>query len=261
MRAPLLNRGGLSGSWKRGEKMFEKTVLHCPRCGYEIREEIEGGKLFTCSLCSGRFRVMVDEEAGRAAFYEEAARQLPEPLYLPRGSIRALTALTMAASCWVRILTGRDVPGSLLSLLLTIVGYYFGFRTKVKAAGSRIFDPSVKAREPLGLPAGVIRWILIAGFVASGLVLFGRGRLGEAKYLEFFLVMGGLIAGQLFGRLSRPLRETPTGVAINHLKGVAVLAVAALLMLHFIAGLFAGMPAPAAAVLCAVVSFYYGSRT
>ena len=27
------------------------------------------------------------------------------------------------------------------------------------------------------------------------------------------------------------------------------------------AGLFAGMPAPAAAVLCAVVSFYYGSRT
>ena len=92
-------------------------------------------------------------------------------------------------------------------------------------------------------------------------MLFGRGGFGEAKYLEFFLVMGGLIVGHLFSRFSRPLRESPAGVAVNHLKGVVVLGVAALLTLHFIAGVLPQMPDLAVAALCAVVSFYYGSRT
>lgn len=55
-----------------------------------------------------------------------------EPLNLPKGSIRSFVTLTMALSCWALVVTGRPVPAWLFSLILTVIGYYFGFRTSNK---------------------------------------------------------------------------------------------------------------------------------
>ena len=57
-----------------------------------------------------------------------AERVPPEPLRLPRGSVRALVTLLVACSClWVFV--GRQpVPGSLLELALATVAYYFALR-------------------------------------------------------------------------------------------------------------------------------------
>ena len=126
----------------KGTDMFEKEALHCPRCGYEIRSELADGEAFVCSVCRSGFRVILDEKSGKAAFYEEAAGQMPEPLHLPRGSIRALVAIAASASAWALIFMDKDVPGSLLSLILAVLAYYFGFRVKVEAAGSRMYDPA-----------------------------------------------------------------------------------------------------------------------
>jgi len=204
---------------------------------------------------------MTDEGTGRVAFVEESAGEMPEPLHMPRGSIRAMTALATSGSCWALMATGRDVPGAVLSLLLTVLGYYFGFRVKVKAAGSRIYDPSAVEAQPLGLPGGVVRKLLILGFAVTGVVLLVRGRLGEPAYVEFFIVLAGLVAGYVFGRIFSTSTLGPAAVLLNHVKGAAVLAAAGLLAVLLVSGAHADLPPAVLIVLCALISFYYGSRS
>ena len=239
--------------------MFEKTGRHCPRCGYEIRDEFAQGETFVCSVCQSRFRVILDQASGKAAFYEESAGELPEPLHLPKGSIRALMALATSGCCWVLIMAGREVPAALLSLLLAVLGYYFGFRVAVKAAGSRMYDPTAVETAPLHLPGGVVRKLLIAGFVFAGGVLLYRGTMmQQPEYLEFFLILAGLVAGYIFGKIFSAARVGRTVIALNHVKGAVVLAAAAYLCVLLLTGRYERTQGTA---LCAVVSFYYGSRS
>ena len=241
--------------------MFEKKGRHCPRCGYEIRDTLTEGETFVCSVCRSQFRIMLDSTSGKAAFYEESAGELPEPLYLPKGSIRALTALAASAGCWALMVMDRDVPGSLLGLVLTVLGYYFGFRVRVKASGSRMYDPAAVRTQPLNLPGGAIRTLLILGFAVAGGALIAWGRIGESKYQDFFVILAGMVAGYAFGKVFTVARVGRVMVAVNHLKGLIVLAAAGYLAYLFISGEHTHLPAPAVSGLCAVVSFYYGSRT
>jgi len=137
--------------------MFEKERYHCHGCGAAVQHEIEDKGEFKCYGCDRRFKVMLDKEADKAAFIEITTIPIPEPLYMPRGSIRAIATLLTAASSWILIFGGRYVPPFILTLLLTMIGYYFGFRKRIKSAQSRIFDPTAKDQEPLFLPAGTIR--------------------------------------------------------------------------------------------------------
>ena len=241
--------------------MFEKTGLHCPRCGFEISEKLTDGGEFVCSACRSRFEILLDDNTGKVGFYESAGKEIPEPLYLPKGSIRALTAMAVTGACWMMIFTQKEVPGAIFSLILTVIGYYFGFRAKSKAAGSRIFDPSVRKVAPLFLPGGFIRAVLVVGFLAAGVFLLVRGKLSEPAYLEFFVILFGLIAGHIFGRI---LAQAGTGrwcLLINHAKGAAVLVVSAWLAWLLVSGKHSALPGPTLAALCAFVSFYFGSRS
>ena len=240
--------------------MFEKTTYQCPNCGAVVRQDLKDGEEFACLSCNNRYKVLLDEETGKAGFVEAAAKEIPEPLFLPRGSIRALVTIAMALSCWILIFTGRDVPGYLLGLLLTIIGYYFGFRKKIKTAESRIFDATAKEEDPLFLPHGFMRVLLILGFVISGVVLHVTGRLKEIHYLEFFVVLFGLIAGYVFARMFSAYEETSFYVSLNHAKGVGALAAAAYLAYVLLSRRHTDH-GHIAMLLCALISFYFGSRS
>ena len=240
--------------------MFEKTMYHCPGCDAIVREEIRDGMEFACQSCSRRYSVMLDEQSGKVGFIELAKKEAPEPLFLPRGSIRALVTIALSFSCWLIILTGKDVPGYLFSLLLTIIGYYFGFRKKIRAAESRIFDASAEAEEPLFLPPGVIRFFLVAGFVISGIVLCARGRFNELPYLEFFIILFGLILGYILAKAFSSYEGSLLYTLANHLKGTVVLAAAFYLTYLFLSGTH-GEAKYLSLVLAAVISFYFGSRS
>ena len=244
--------------------MFEKQSFQCAKCGYESQDPLTDGGTFVCSACRAKFKVLLDEDTGKVGLVEQDAENVPEPLFLPKGSIRAGVAMLMAASCWWLVIRDKDVPGYLLGLLLTILGYYFAFRSRAKAADSHIFDATATPEEPLFLPAGFVRKFLILGFIASGVILTVRGTFTDAKHLEFFIILAGLVVGYAVGKAVQMLGVPSLSVVFNHLKGVAVIVVTVWLTIIFLSGQYADLSGADAApviILCAVISFYYGSRT
>ena len=203
---------------------------------------------------------MLDRDTGKAGFIEITDKKVPEPLFLPKGSIRAMVTIAMAVSCWILIFTGKVVPGYLLSLLLAIIGYYFGFRKKMKAAESRILDASAEEEEPLSLPHGFIRSFIAIGFLVSGIVLCFLVKSKELKYLEFFLILFGLILGYFFARMFSGFEGGPLHILINHLKAVLVLGATAYLAYLLLTGTH-GQLKYASLVLSCVITFYFGSRS
>lgn len=244
--------------------MYEKETIVCPACGFQNPRRLDEEDRFVCQSCGSQFAILTDEESGQVALAEETAAEPAEPLWLPRGSIRATVALVLSAACWFLVVTNQPVPGYLLSLLLTVIGYYFGFRGRGAAAQSRIYDPTARRRAPLFLPGRMVRRVFIIGFLAAAVVLLIRQKPEDTRYLGFFIVLFGLMIGHFVGRLIGRLKGGPIYPLINHLKGALVLAVAAYLAVLLVSraypegGSWDALPVIA---LCAFVSFYYGSRT
>ncbi len=241
--------------------MFTRTVYTCPTCEQELRKVVGEESDWTCPICERRFELIRHDETGTAALVAEDAPDLPEPLYLPRGSIRAGVALLMAGVSWLLIAAGRPVPGPLLSLLLTIVGYYFGFRTEKRMPRGNVFDAEGSREHPLFLPGGAVRLILLLGFLVTGLALLTRGRLMEDGYLEFYFILLGLFLGHLFARITGTPRPTAAMVLFNHVKGAAVLAASLALVILFLTEGYLRAEMWLVVVMCGVVGFYYGSRS
>ena len=240
--------------------MFEQHLFRCPNCKTEIRQKLTDSETLSCISCKKSFNIMIDEKSKKTAFVEVVDKIIPEPLYLPKGSIRAITTICLAISSWILIFRGENVPDYMFSLLLAVIGYYFGFRKKLKSADSRIHDASAQKLEPLFLPEGIIRWILFAGFIITGILLWKTGRLLEIKYISFYVIMGGLIIGYLFAKLTSFAKNTDLYVFMNHLKGLAVIITSAAITYIMLSGQnYDGNYT--ALTLCSIISFYFGSRS
>ncbi len=240
--------------------MFELEAYRCPECRTTIQEELVDGAELICSGCGRIFHVLREASTDSIGFVPSGAGAVVEPLYLPQGSVRALATFVLAGGCWVLMLSGRRVPDYLLSLLLTMIAYYFGFRKKASSAQSRIYDAAANADAPLFLPAGMIRFALIGGFAVCGMILYAAGKMGQMKFLEFYAILLGLVVGYIFGKVLAPLRGTTLGNQINHIKGVAVLGASLWLFVLLMAergveGNHLGLG------LACVISFYFGSRS
>jgi DNA-directed RNA polymerase subunit RPC12/RpoP len=241
--------------------MFEMKTYHCPACGTEIRDSLTDGQEYRCPSCQKKYLVLADPHSEKIGLVPLEVSKAEEPLYLPRGSLRAITTMTLAVCCWVLIFLDRPVPGYLFSLLLTIIGYYFGFRRKEAMVRGRLYDAAAKVENPLFLPSGFIRFFLIAGFVVAGGVLLARGKLTDLTYLEFFLILAGLIGGYLFGRFMAHM-ENATAIynLFLHLKGLILLGSVITLVILLLTLRYQDYAYLSLACAC-LISFYYGSRS
>jgi len=234
-----------------------RISYRCPRCREQITRLPDNHTFYTCARCRTRYRVMIDEQTNTVAFVDQSAQSGKPPLGLPKGSIRALVALAMAGVCLAIVAQGGDIPGSLASLLLTIIAFYFGYRGKGASLIDRVYDPAARRELPLYLPAGLIRTLLIAACAMTAYLLLRADRvLGVPMHLEFLFILAGLIAGHYFGKV---VRGASPGV--GHLKAVVALALAAVLAWVFVTGRHLSMPPHVVMLLCATISFYYGSRS
>lgn len=219
------------------------------------------GLTYHCAECGAVYRVLVDEQQDRVAFLAPDRAAAVEPLHLPRGSVRAAVAMLLSAAFWILVVMRAELPPSLMGTLLTILGAYFAFRGHKDPTGELVYDPRSVRSSPLNLPPGAIRGLLTVGFAITGVLLTMQGRLLEPAVLEFFLLVVGLLAGLVVSRGMQPLKATAAYAAWRHVRAAIVLAAAIGIAALSLTGDWQGDGQIIYIGLCAIVTFYFGSRS
>jgi hypothetical protein len=100
-----------------------------------------------------------------------AVPAIPPPLGLPAGSVRAVLALIMSSSIWYLALKDLTIPDILVESVLLVIGFYFGVRAGTVPSLQALATPAppgtapaVKVKQPLHLPRGSVRVVLLFGF-------------------------------------------------------------------------------------------------
>lgn len=238
-------------------RRIRRNTVECPYCGAElINPENES----VCFCCGRKVKIHTDENGKRVS-----SDRIPDPLYMPRGSIRAAITLMIIFSALTLLLRGKNLPEYLLGLILTITGYYFGMKESTGESADSIPAASKtgphEARESkwgYTLPI-LMRILLTAALMLMGLLFFTMKKLSDIKYLEFFYIIMGLVGGYMFSMLFSGSRGTKFYNFINHVKGTAVLSASALLFFLFLSGFYADK-VHLSLVLSCLVSFYFGSK-
>ncbi len=233
----------------------------CPLCTVPITVSLDRLESYQCPDCQTVFKVMADMETGRAALFAPLAEKQTEPLGLPRGSVRALVAMGLSFTCWVLVAMDRALPPALLSLTLTVIGFYFGFRSHSDPRDDRIYDAWIHRQQPLNLPGGAIRVILLVGFALSGAALWARGVMGNLEVMEFFAILAGLVAGYLLSRMMTPLKQSHLYELWRHLRAMLVLLATAAVAVMAVHGTWMHWEQRPFVLLTAGISFYFGSRS
>lgn len=186
------------------------------------------------------------------------------PLNLPVGSVRALLTLSVLGTVWALMLQGRAVGPEMEDTLLLVLGYYFGAR----AVGARAdaftvaADREGNAADPLYLPRGAIRLLIVVGFVAVAVQLHQQGKL-LTKPPPLLVLAGMFIVGAGARGLALwvgHLLTTRLQSALGHLAATLTLLVVFAWCGVELAGAQARVPTWAPNAFLAVIGFYLGKR-
>jgi predicted RNA-binding Zn-ribbon protein involved in translation (DUF1610 family) len=230
----------------------------CPACGRDINEHLGEGSHYHCPKCKKEFVLRWNKAQRDYQFMDMADKGKGEPLRLPKGSVRSLITLVFSGTLWALIVMGRDAPSFLLDTILIVFGYYFALRTVHSVyAGPTVTNKDQK--EPLNMPKGSIRWILIAGFAAVLFYAFVMNGGLDGSYVSFYFVLGGIILGYILSKATTAL-EVKTPSVIKHILASFVLIVAGLLCLSVILGFYEELPDISIQVALTLTGFYFGSR-
>jgi len=141
------------------------------------------------------------------ADYDGSPKSYP-PLGMPTGSVRALLTLTCVAVVVVNTARGRVIDLFWVEALLITMAHYFTSRRFVSlppATIKRLESDGILEREsqPLFLPRGSIRALIVAAFVGLGVYLYQnqRERLSDPSVITLL----GLVASYFLGSLVRTL--------------------------------------------------------
>jgi hypothetical protein len=200
------------------------------------------------------------------------------PLGLPAGSVRAILSLIILGLIWALvILDVQDPPIYLYYLMFLALGHFFAAHGKT-IAGAGSGEPS-----PLNLPRGVIRTVLLLGFVGVFAWRYYRDRdlnqlldlrnpALDQPYLPFVLVGSfflGIVVARLV-RLGRGSAATPPYWFQDILAWISLLAMiglaAEVVMLVIINPSLPPDRQPISLpnwqmALAAIISFYFGVRS
>ena len=190
------------------------------------------------------------------------APALKAPLGLPTGSVRAILALVLCGTQWYLILQGRAVPELLASAALLVVAFYFGVRSTAPVTGPA---PAAKVRQPLFLPRGSVRFVLLGGFLAVIAYVWVLGRAVPQELALIFQVLlsyliGFAFAALVYRRAQKGLAPSRTASAARSGIAVVALAVTGVVCSSIASGVPAFVPEDAEKFLTWTVAFYFGSR-
>ena len=195
------------------------------------------------------------------------------PLALPVGSVRALITLATLGTVWFHQFQHLAIPPVLADTLLLVLGYYFGTRNAASTAGTApaadalaaapAADREANRKDPLFLPRGMIRILIVVGFAAIGMKLFNDGKIDPGNPPPEYALLGGFLGASAtrggFARLGRMLAVKIVNF-VGHVLAGATLFVVLAYCAATIAGLTDYLTAETSAIFAGIVGFYMGKR-
>jgi hypothetical protein len=206
---------------------------------------------------------MSDSEMSAPSPVDQLAAVAP-PLHMPVGSVRALITLSVLGTVWSQVLRGQPTGPVFHDTLLLVLGYYFGHRgAKAPAVDAITAQPTAK-KDPLWLPRGSIRLLIVLGFAWVAWKLHQQGSLFAASGPPPILVLvatfigGGVMKGAL--GWGERLISAPILSAIGHTLALTTLTIVFGYCGVVVAGVQASLPEFADGLFLGVVGFYLGKR-
>jgi hypothetical protein len=186
---------------------------------------------------------------------------LPEPLRLPRGSVRGLLAIGLMGTFGYLILQGTaSPPAVLVNSVVVVLAFFFGTH-----------GPSA----PLTIPPGgvptwwrrprIVRGLLLLGFGGLAGWLVVNGLSVPAQLVQVLEVLGGyvlgLVAGWYFHRhVHENLVSRRLALVFRDLSAFGALALTAIACYAFVTGALGALTSDVEQGLSLVITYYFGSR-
>ena len=190
---------------------------------------------------------------------------------LPVGSVRALITLSTLFTTWWIQFHSMEMPPVLGNTLLLVLGYYFGTRNATPAtpaaadsyAGAAVGTREENRRDPLFLPRGLIRILIVVGFGAIGFHLFNEGKLDPQSPPPEFALLGGFLGASVTrGGFTKIATMMATRVVnwIGHVIASGTLLIVVGYCAAAAMGIGDWVSEGTATVFAGVVGFYMGKR-
>ena len=186
---------------------------------------------------------------------------MPRPLGLPVGSVRALSLLGLTARAVLDLVAKRPLEPWLVAAIVVCGAAYFAARASRR--GLVPVAPGVpvpRQRDPLGLPAGTVRFLFLAG-IGLCTWLYLRDHRVEGPRAAVALVVGGFGAGVFvrwfLTQVRRP--EDASTLVFEHLQALASVVAAGGLVAFAVTGT-AGTHDWIEPGLAAACTYYAGVR-
>jgi len=190
-------------------------------------------------------------------------QKLPQPLGLPSGSVRAVIALMLSGTLWYQILNGVEPKAILVESVLLVVGFYFGVRS---GTGPPLAPASTEGtRQPLFLPRGSIRLVLLFGFFGVIAYMWFKNR----GIPDAFTLILEVLASYIIGYVASVIVARRQKAGKKPSKSVAVFrnanAIAAMALVGYLCGTIVFTwpvfyPEHTENAMAWIVAYYFGSR-
>jgi len=185
---------------------------------------------------------------------------IPEPLRLPRGTVRGGIAILVAATYGYLLVLGIPVPAVLVNAVVVVVAFYFGSHAATPA-------PQLPGQPSPRRPR-IVRGLLLLGFLAlAGWFLAHNPSLsGVPSELTAVLeVLAGYVAGYVVSWLVHRRAHTSSlrlrfATFFRDVTAIGALALTGFICYALAANLASAFAGRAEEALSLVVTFYFGSR-
>lgn len=186
------------------------------------------------------------------------------PLHMPVGSVRAMITLSVLATVWAQVLRGQPTGPVLHDTLLLVLGYYFGARGAKPPAIDALTGLPAPKKEPLWLPRGSIRLLIVFGFGFVAWKLHQSGKLlGASGPPPIMVLVATFIGGSVLkGGLAWGERmiSAPVLSMIGHTLALTTLVIVCGYCGAVIGNVESMLPDFAESAFLGIVGFYLGKR-
>jgi hypothetical protein len=185
---------------------------------------------------------------------------MSRPLGLPKGSVRALCLLGLAARAVLTLRENHAVEPWLWAALIVSGAAYFAARaaTHYPPTGA---EPPPGHHHPLWLPPGTIRILFLCAVAYGSWLYFRQHRLTE-DLQPLVIVIGAFLAGVLMrwflAQVRRP--EDASSLIFEHLQAFAAVAAAAGLVAIAVTHRDVELAPWVEPTLAAICTYYAGAR-